>query len=116
MDRNAVPREELIAEIRAFMRRAGIEHAIFFGSRERGNARPHSDVNLILLDERFHGQRLSTLLQELQRHWKSDIFPTMLPVSPKEFEEMRAWNALVREAAERGLRLHVDPDEEEPLP
>lgn len=116
MDRDAVPREELIAEIRAFMRRAGVEHAIFFGSRERGNARPHSDVNLILLDERFRGQRLSKLLQELQRHWKSDVHPQMLPVAPEEFEEMREWNPLAREATERGLRLHVDPDEEEPSP
>jgi len=116
MDRDAVPREELIAEIRAFMRRAGVQHAIFFGSRERDNARPHSDVNLILIDDRFRGQRLSKLLQELQRHWKSDTHAQMLPVSPEEFEEMREWNPLAREAAERGLRLHVDPDEEEPSP
>ena len=64
----------------------------------------------------FPRSATSTLLQELQQHWKSDVFPTMLPVSPEEFEEMRAWNALVREAAERGLRLYVAPDEEEPSP
>lgn len=116
MDRESIPREELIAEIRAFMRRAGVRHAIFFGSRERGDARPHSDVNLILLDERFRGQRLSKLLQELQRHWKIDFQPEMLPVSPEEFEEMREWNPLAREAAERGLHLEVAPEEREPSP
>ena len=110
MDRGAVPREELIEEIRRFMRRIGVEDAIFFGSRERGDERPHSDLNLVLLDERFAGQKLGKLLPELQQAWKIDTQVELLPCSPEEFEEMQAWNTLAREAAQSGLHMHIDED------
>ncbi len=115
MDRGAVHREELIEEIRRFMRRVGVEHAVFFGSRARGDERPHSDLNLVLLDERFEGERLGRLLQELQREWKSDLHVGLLPCSPEQFVEMQEWNSLAREAAQHGVRLHVDlADEGQP--
>jgi len=97
------------------MRRVGVEHAIFFGSRERGDERPHSDLNLILLDDRFEGQGLSRLLQELQSKWKSDVQLELLPCSPEQFAEMQEWNPLAREAAQRGLSIHIHlSDEEQP--
>lgn len=113
MDRDKLPREELIAEIRRFLRRAEVEDAIFFGSRERGDQHPHSDLNVVLLDERFENRTLSKLLPELQRHWKWDVQMEMLPCSPAEFEEMQQWNSLAREAAEAGLHIHVDLSESE---
>lgn len=113
MDRGAVPREELIEEVRAFMRRVGVENAIFFGSRERGDERPHSDLNLVLLSERFEGRTLSKLLPELQGAWKSDLQLELLPCSPDEFEEMQEWNALARDAAANGLHIHVDINADE---
>ena len=113
MDRSAIPREKLIEEIRRFMHRIGVQDAIFFGSRERGDEHPHSDLNLVLLDERFTDRRLSRLLSELQRAWKMDVQIEMLPCSPDEFEEMQGWNSLAREAAERGLRIHIDMSDDE---
>lgn len=95
------------------MRRVGVEDAIFFGSRERGDERPHSDLNLVLLDERFAGRKLSRLLPELQKEWKIDLHVELLPCSPEEFEEMQEWNTLAREAAESGLHIHVEPDADE---
>ncbi len=113
MDRGAVPREELIEEIERFMRRVGVRDAIFFGSRARGDERPHSDLNLVLLDDRFEGQGLSRLLQELQSKWKSDVHLELLPCSQEQFAEMQEWSPLAREAARRGLHLHIDLKEEE---
>ncbi|MFO8080046.1 MAG: nucleotidyltransferase domain-containing protein [Armatimonadota bacterium] len=110
MDRDAVPREELIEEVREFMRRVKVEEAIFFGSRERGDEHPYSDLNLVLLSERFEGRPLSKLLPELQKAWKSDLQLELLPVSPDEFEEMQEWNALAQDAAENGLHIHVELD------
>lgn len=113
MDRDAVPREELIEEIRRFMRRVEVEEAIFFGSRERGDEHPYSDLNLVLLADRFEGRPLSKLLPELQEAWKSDLQLELLPCSPGEFEEMQEWNALTRDAAENGLHIHVEMEESE---
>lgn len=98
------------------MRRVGVEHAIFFGSRERGDERPHSDLNLILLDDRFERQGLATSLQQLQAKWRSDVHVELLPCSPEQFSEMQEWNPLAREAAARGLPLHIDLSEEEQSP
>ncbi|MEA3401196.1 MAG: nucleotidyltransferase domain-containing protein [Armatimonadota bacterium] len=114
MDRDTVQREELIEEIRRFLRRVGVEDAIFFGSRARGDERPHSDLNLVLLSESFEGRPLGKLLPELQREWKLDLQLELLPCTPQHFEEMQEWNSLAREAAERGIRIHVDLECEEP--
>ena len=111
MDRDTVPREKLIEEIRGFMRRVEVEDAIFFGSRERGDEHPYSDLNLVLLADRFEGRKLSSLLPELQQGWKSDLHLELLPCSPHEFEEMQEWNQLARDAAENGLHIHVDLEE-----
>lgn len=107
MDTGAIDREQLIAEIRDFMRRVGVQQAIFYGSRAQGTERPHSDLNLVLLSEEFAGRPLAELLQELQRQWKLDIYLEMLPVSPAEFEEMCAWNALACEADRHGVRIEI---------
>ncbi len=90
------------------MRRIGVEHAIFFGSRQRGDERPHSDLNLVLLDERFAGRSLGKLLPELQQAWKIDVQVELLPCSPEEFVEMQEWNTLACEACESGLHIHLD--------
>jgi predicted nucleotidyltransferase len=113
VDRDAIPREKLIEEIRRFMQRVGVSEAIFFGSRERGDERPHSNLNLVLLDKRFEGRTLSKLLPELQRAWKIDVQLEMLPCSPEEFEEMQQWNTLAREAAQSGLRIQIEKDANE---
>ena len=113
MDRDTVPREALIEEIREFMRRVEVEDAIFFGSRERGDEHPYSDLNLVLLADRFEGRKLSSLLPELQQAWKIDLHLELLPCSADEFEEMQEWNALARDAAENGLHLHIDLEEED---
>jgi hypothetical protein len=95
------------------MRRVEVEDAIFFGSRERGDEHPYSDLNLILLADRFEGRKLSKLLPELQQEWKIDLQLELLPCSPEEFEEMQEWNPLAQDAAENGLHLHVDLDPNE---
>jgi len=89
------------------MERVGVREAIFYGSRAEGTARPHSDLNLVLLSEAFAGRPLAKLLQELQGQWKLDVYVEMLPVSREEFEEMRSWNSLAREADEHGLRIET---------
>jgi predicted nucleotidyltransferase len=108
VDRGATDREELIEEIRRFLRRVGVPEAIFFGSRERDQARPHSDLNLVLLSPEFSGRPLAELLRELQRRWHSDVYLEMLPVTPEEFEDMQSWNRWAMEAASHGLRITVD--------
>ena len=108
MDTGAVDTEQLIEEIRAFMRRIGVREAILYGSRACGRERPHSDVNLVLLSDAFAGRPLCQMLQDLQTEWKLDLHLEMLPVSPQEFEDMRSWNSLAREADECGLRIVVD--------
>lgn len=113
MDRDAIDREELIEEIRRFLARVGVAEAIFFGSRERGDERPHSDLNLVLLSASFEGKGLPRLLRELQRRWHSDVYLEMLPVTPEEFEEMQSWNPYAAEAAQQGVRITVEPDDDE---
>ena len=112
MDRGDADREELIEEIRRFLLRVGVPEGIFFGSRERGDFRPHSDVNLVLLSDAFASETLPALLRRLQRRWRADVLVEMLPLTPQEFEEMQTWSQLAKEAAEHGVRIAVALDAE----
>jgi len=85
-----------------------VPEAIFFGSRERGDFRPHSDLNLLLISESFAGQPLPVLLRRLHEAWHADVLLEMLPVTPEELEDMKSWNRLCQEALERGVRITVD--------
>jgi len=47
--------DELIEEVRAFMRRVGVREAVLFGSRARNEHVEDSDVDLTLVSEQFRG-------------------------------------------------------------
>ena len=94
------------------MRRTGVSEAIFFGSRADDSARPHSDLNLVLLSDAFAGRPLCRLLEELQKQWKLDLLLEMLPVGYEEFEQMKEFSSLASEADSVGIRIRIEPQTE----
>ena len=106
-------REELIEEIRAFLRRAGIRDAILYGSYARGDARAFSDADLIVISPRFEGVRFLERLPPLYDEWQVlRPYLEVLAYTPEEFERARHGLGIEGIAAREGIRITIDDDRE----
>jgi len=104
-------REELIKEVRAFLRRASVEEAILYGSYARGDARAWSDVDLIVISPGFEEEPFLDRLPVLYDAW--DIlrpYPELLAYTPEEFEEARHRLGIERIAHREGIRISAADD------
>jgi uncharacterized protein len=109
-----VGREELIEEIKRFLRRAGVKEAILYGSRARGDALRTSDVDLMLISHRFEGTRPHRRLPALHEKWDPSLpFLEVLAYTPQEFERARKQLGIERIAHEEGIRITADLDDPE---
>lgn len=78
---------------------------LVFGSRARGEALAESDLDLLVVSERFEGlsfvQRASTLLADLDPPFAVDV----LCYTPREFSKKRRELGIVRQAVAEGVAL-----------
>jgi len=86
-------------------RRYRPELVLVFGSRAGGEALAESDLDLLVVSERFRGvsflERASVLLTDLDLPFSADV----LCYTPEEFARKRREHGIVRLALEEGLRL-----------
>ncbi|MGH7774571.1 MAG: nucleotidyltransferase domain-containing protein [Candidatus Binatia bacterium] len=86
-------------------RRYKPELVLVFGSRSRGEALADSDLDLLVVSERFQGihflERTSMLLADLDLPFSADV----LCYTPEEFARKRRELGIVSQALEEGLRL-----------
>jgi predicted nucleotidyltransferase len=78
---------------------------LVFGSRAKGEALVESDLDLLVVSERFRGisflERASTLLADLDLPFAADV----LCYTPEEFARKRREHGVVSLALEEGVRL-----------
>lgn len=86
-------------------RRYRPELVLAFGSRVRGEGLAESDLDLLVVSERFRGvsflERASMLLAELDLPFAADL----LCYTPEEFARKRRELGIVSQALKEGLRL-----------
>ena len=86
-------------------RRYRPEMVLAFGSRVRGEALAESDLDLLVVYERFRGisflERASTVLEDLDLPFATDV----LCYTPEEFARKRRELGIVSQALEEGLPL-----------
>ena len=107
-------REEMIEEIKKFMRRVGVEDAILYGSRARGDNLKDSDVDMILISPKFEGVRFIKRLPPLHGAWHLvHLYPEVLAYTPEEFEDAQDYLGIEREATRTGIRVTLSEDDEQ---
>ena len=111
MARRKIELDELIEEVRAYMRRIGVQEAVLFGSRARNEHVEDSDVDLILVSEQFRGTPWVDRLQPLYDAWTLWPYPELLPYTPDEFEQRQRDSVIVQEAMEHGIRIQEPGDD-----
>jgi uncharacterized protein len=82
-----------------------IQRAFLFGSRARGEAGPHSDVDLLLVSPAFEGKSASQRAAQLYLAWDLDLPVDFLCYSPGEFEGLRRRATIVQIVLREGVEI-----------
>lgn len=92
-----------VARLRARLApRLPIERVVLFGSRARGDARPLSDVDLLIVSAGFRGKSLGERAGPLYAAWDLDLPVDFLCYTPEEFAQERVRVSIVRVALDEG--------------
>ncbi len=95
----------LIQQLRDFKRRNKIRKLYLFGSTASGKTHPWSDVDLLVVANRFRGKGLLERAPRLHMNWNLDYPVDFLCYSPEEFDRLRNQITIVREAVEKGIEI-----------
>jgi predicted nucleotidyltransferase len=100
-------KEELTGEIKRFLKNIGAEEAILFGSRALDQHLKRSDVDLIVIDDKFSTMKFIDRLVFLHKHWHLPYFLEGLPYTREEFERLKTTRGIIREAKTNGIVIRV---------
>lgn len=102
-------RTRLVKDLQQFRRKIGrryrISRMILFGSRARGRARHDSDVDLLLVGERFRRKGAIERAYPLYLEWELDYSVNFLCYTPEEFRKLSKRPSIVRVALEEGIPI-----------
>ena len=99
-------KKELVKEIKKFLREIDAEEAILFGSRAVDEHLKRSDVDLIVIDDKFSTMKFVDRMVFLHRHWHLPYFLEGLPYTRAEFEQLKKTRGIIREAKAHGIVIH----------
>ena len=98
-------REQLLDYIGKFLAEIGAEEGYLFGSRARGDELLESDVDLLIVSDRFRDVKFPWRLVMLQEHWHLPHFLEALPYTREELSRLSRSRGVVVEALRRGIRV-----------
>lgn len=82
-----------------------INKMIFFGSRAKGKATKDSDIDLIIVSQKFNKLKFRKRPITLYKQWNLDYPVDFLCYSPDEFKEKSKQITIVREALKHGIEI-----------
>lgn len=97
--------KELISGIKKFKKKIGVEKAWLYGSYARGEAGKHSDVDLILLSDKFKAKPFHERLKGLWLKWTLNLPVDFLCYTPEEFEKDKKRVSISSQAFKEGIEI-----------
>lgn len=102
--------ERVTANIESTADRTGVslDELIIFGSRARGDHRPESDVDVLMVSPDFEGVPVYRRSKLFYRYWDYDVLPDpeFICLTPDEFEERKEKQPhIVRTAVDEGVSV-----------
>jgi len=82
-----------------------IEKMILFGSMAKGKRSKDSDIDLIVVSQKFKGKKSFNRSVGFYRHWNLDYPVDFLCYTPKEFNKLKKQITIVREALREGIEI-----------
>lgn len=97
--------KEMIESIKKFKKNIGAEKIVVFGSYAIGKARKDSDIDLILISNKFKGKDFHSRFKGLWLKWNLNTPVDFIPYTPEEFKELSKRPTIAREAVENGVEI-----------
>jgi uncharacterized protein len=81
------------------------EAVLIFGSRMEGRASEHSDINVVVLSDKFRGVPFLKRMPMLHGLARFEKHVDYLCYTVEEFANLKDKSVILRDAAERGVRV-----------
>lgn len=104
MDKETTERD-LSAFISRLQTEVHPELVLLFGSRARGDSRPNSDYDLIIVSEKFQGMRWRDRVSYLIKLWDRNDSVDLIPYTRAEFDSKKNDFLAVRTAVNEAVQL-----------
>ena len=82
-----------------------VDHLILFGSQARGAATEDSDIDLVLVSQKFAGMHSWKRRALTRKHFDLNYPVDLLCYTPEEFERKKGEASIIREAVENGIEI-----------
>lgn len=103
MDRKATLKNKLVLFKKKVSENFPVQKMIFFGSRATGKARKYSDVDLIIVSNKFKNKKFHQRPVQLYDYWNLDYPVDFLCYTPAEFNDLKKRVCIVSEAVKSGI-------------
>ncbi len=98
-----------LADIRRFLHRVGATRGILFGSRARGDYIDSSDVDLVVISDKFAETSFPRRMVFLHENWDLPFYLEGLPYTEEEFARLKRTSSVVQDALMYGIEIWPDP-------
>ena len=82
-----------------------IKKMILFGSLAKGRYHKDSDIDLIIVSDKFRGKKSFKRSIGFYKYWDSDYPVDFLCYTPEEFNKLKRQITIVREAVREGIEI-----------
>lgn len=97
--------KEIIKKIQNFKQEIRVDRVIIFGSFARGKFGRNSDIDLILVDNKFKGKKFHERTKGMWLKWNLGIPVDFLCYTPEEFNKLKKRISIVSEALREGIAI-----------
>lgn len=101
--------EDLILELKRFKKDLGsyisIEKMILFGSQASGNIHKWSDIDLLIVSNKFKRKKSFKRARGFYKYWNLDYPVDFLCYTPEEFNKLKKQITIVRQAVKEGIKI-----------
>ncbi|HON41702.1 MAG TPA: nucleotidyltransferase domain-containing protein [Bacillota bacterium] len=105
---DSVEGELRLVDIQRFLHRIGATRGILFGSRARGDYIASSDVDLIIISDKFADVSFPWRMVFLHENWDLPLYLEGLPYTEDEFTRLKQTSSVVQDAVKHGIEIWPD--------
>ncbi len=105
MDRKRIIIKELKLFKEKLSRKIPVKTLLFFGSRAKGKGNKYSDVDLIVISDKFKRKKFHQRAIDLYDYWDLDYPVDFLCYTQEEFNKSKRLSVLVKEAVKEGIMI-----------
>lgn len=100
-------RRELVAFLRRLREELGAREVYLFGSRVYGVPLKDSDLDMIVVSEKFRERSFIENMELLSRMWDGSFTIEAFPYTPEQIRKYKDRKVVVAEALERGVKIDL---------